>query len=1417
MAALTYIRIRGDGRGINMLFELRNSVPQVSASWCETRDRFLAGRSREAWNQAAARRKDASLQSANDYLLNVEIARACGANRTYLALVRLAHRRFPDDAYVRLYHARALLTRSMHTRGIEFLHDCEDSLGRTHRALWATQLANVYADAGFEASCRRWLEAAADEPDIDSPLALYTRSCAFEGLHCWDDAMRLARDCVASAPQWTRARSLLVHCLLTQGRIDAARAEIAEGRRLGHEDAALDITEAMLAFSLGQFAEAQGMFERMLKRWPQGDFIKWLRRTQCIVLVELGDCDAARDLIRGQENELGLPEISSAAAGKPHRFIPLPLVAQNMKQCVPTSVAMAAWPQGKRLEPNRLYREMRGREGTALWRMRRWVETHGFRLVPVRLEKRAIIELLNEGIPLIGPIEGPFNSHVDVVCGYHEGLEVFYVRDPGHWAPAAYPYEMALQRYELHGALLAVIEAGRSDTIARAERLKSTECDALLNLAQAVAEGERVAAEGAVEEIPDDSPVAFLRDRFAVGVAISPDRFHESMQKTAQDEKANGVARFRALLALDSHEALKVLRQLLEDEGGKFGYAALRYLRLLQCMNDGQWKRARRLIDHLLVRGGGIAELWDLKGDVLAELGDQAGSQEALGRAIELEPRRMALREKELNRSADRLTFTEYLEEFDSLLQDDPDEKGLLWGRASALLDGPDGKAYERAARECIRWYPRDPRLYSDLMHWYRTQGRHDAADALLEEGRKLLPDVFPPADGEEGTDLPADEAKDPSEAEKRELPDEKEELLKLVWTPDDARRPEAQQRLAELERDGHLQWFERASLLANRLLDVTENDGRTISEIQELLPRSTPGAAHWFANTVADVLTSHEPSIGVALAVNAWIERVVPDFRSYVGLWFNRVLLLEKAHRMERAFDELKELLDRYPAYSSALYRMGVVKYQQSDYRSAAEFLEKALHVNPGLPGAMQLLRSVQEVLGNEDEALRCLGMLRKKFPYDFDYLQDEVLAVADARTVAAAEAILADCRGEYCRRRIDVLRAQLKLREDRFDEAGRILSEVSVGEEDAPEDLYEDYLRARLDLALARNDKATVLEVCERGLKRWPDSTRLKEIRAEHLAETDPAESRRLLREVLCRGEPRPQTAHQYLELMEEPPDRAARNAVLQAEAERRQTLAELFAEVMSHPVLLSFNAGYLRWALKQFPESDALRYHLAVHYDMSGRTKQAIQLAEDLHRRNPYRPAARALLGRCLLHHDAKKALEHLEKACRQDRSVDCLFDLARCHHLCGDTSRSKQVHWEILSQYPYHSASWTNLFILKASQTKLWPYVKPMLQRGFGVGDEYFLVAVVKVALALREQVAVEWFPLALRRWQVLQTHPGFLDERLRLKRAVLAWLSARPGDGRSVEGKPRGFFDSLSARFFWPRRAWVPQASPAPAS
>lgn len=1419
-----------------MLFESRAGAPEVSEPWRETRDQFLSGRTRDACRGAEALRGQTRVATGNDLVLQIELARGAARSKTSQALARKGIRLFPDHDLVQIYYARALLARGLHGRASEFLEERESTLGTRLRALWSAELADVYGTAGYFQSARRWLREAEAAEGADEPLALYSRCCAYEALREWDAAAEMARRCAERAPRWMKARSLAVHCLLTQGRLDEARAELAAARSLGLEDAGLDVSEAMLQFSVGEFREARGAFERLLERWPDADFGLWARRTMGILLVETGDCDAARRLLGDRPERFGLPGLERAESSSGRKFIGLPLVAQHHKQCVPTSVAMAAWPLGRRLEPARLFREMQGREGTALWRMRDWAEGQGLAVIPVRLELDTLKRALDLELPLIGVAEAAFSSHVEVICGYHEGLEVLYVRDPMHWAPVAYPYEMALKRYELYGAL-AVVEAGDVERIAALEELRSEPTTALLDLAAAVARGDLAAAEAAFGQIPDEHPTAAQRDGVAYEVVLSQRKFVEALRRRAADEDCHGVTRFRALLALGFADAQEAIERLLTDEGEKIGEAARRYLRLLAAMHHGRWEEARELIERLLLRGSGMSELWSLRSDLLAELGDRKGSELALARAMELEPGRLSYREKWLARSSHQFKFEEYLREFERMIEEDPDDKRLLWGRATTLADGPDGKAYEAAMLEYLRWRPRSESAYSQLMQWYRYQGREDLAEQMAAEAERLMPELraeSPPAESAAttpaATDAAAEEpvvaelvAAEPVVAElvasasaqgeaaqgeaDQALPDDKGALLNLALRRGATQRGAAIAKLEALESSGELAWHERAALVAARML--VDGEEPSVDELSRWLPDPTPGAPQWFAGRVAELLSNERPGLRAARAVVEWLARVVPDYRELVDLWFNRVILLECAGQNERALSELQEMRERYPAYSSVHYRLGVVRFNQGDYAGARAHFERALEVNEGLVGAAMMLREVASTLGETAEALRGLARQRRKFPYEFAHYLDQVLATVDESGVAEARRVLAEGRADYPSERVDLLEARLLAIEGEYDACARILERMQGDGASLSDDLFEDWLRVGLMLADRREDVAEGLRWCEVGLSRWPDSRGLRERKAALSGAADPAESRRILRE-LWRESPADRSLAQNWLLVEERPGAAAREAIQELSPEESSGAIDACGAALSHERLLGDFVEFAEWGLTRCPDSRELKYRLAIHYDMAGNVERAVELSRSLWERAPEDVELLQLYGRCLIGRDPQEAVKRLEEASRENRSVDLLFDLARAYLVAGRKEPSRETHEEILRQHPFMAASLTNLFIMETPAERLWPYVAPMLEHGCGVQDEYFLVATVILAKQMRRSLPPMWIELARRRWRVLQTHPGFRDERLRLARAIRAWVIRRPQDRVERELSWSTWWDSVAAVTHWPRLwDWIP--------
>ncbi|MEM7313873.1 MAG: tetratricopeptide repeat protein, partial [Planctomycetota bacterium] len=800
-----------------MLFELRNSVPEVSDQWVEARDLFLSGKVRSAWEISKELRGKNTIRQADDFILNIEIARACGILKPYLALVRLAHRQFPNDPIVQLYYSRMLQTRMRQVTGIIYLHSVEDSLGKTHRGWWGTQLANLYADAGFAASCNKWMQLMKDEPLFDSPFALYARSCAEDGQRNWDAAIELAKQCVESAPKWTRARAHLTHCLLARGRVEEAQQQYKIVRDLGMEEAYIDTSSALVHCALGNFEQSAEELKQCVKNWPESEAMPWTRRMLYVLHVENGRYDEARKIAESDaretraQNKLGLPSIDEVELDQPHKFIPIPLVAQNRNQCVPTTVAMATYPQGRRLDANALYQEMHGRNGTPLWRVREWANNNNATFVPIRLEIPAIKGLLDRGIPLIGILEGPFNSHVDVVSGYHDGLKVFYVRDPAHWGAMVIPYDMCLERYALDDGVMALIDNDDQDSIDFANQHRSDGLSALLDLQQAAAQGDRESAETAAARIDDDSILAYQRDVWGNAVTISHKQYAERMEALAKDQDANGTARFRAMMSLDAEVAKPIFEQLLDTESEKIGPHGELYVRMLSHYRQGNWEIAHKLLERCLLRGSGVAELWSMKCDLLNELGRQDQSKRALELAQELAPENLMLTEKALGVQWNHLTYEEYESRIETLIANHPDERRILWGRVNVRREGPDGFAYESALRDHLRWFPRDMTAYSSLGYWFAVQGRGDLAHAVMDEAEALMPENFEddsPSDKDEKESKPKVTAETP-------LPENTPELLDILWETEDPRRDKAIRRLMSRKSAGQLKWAEHSQFTA--------------------------------------------------------------------------------------------------------------------------------------------------------------------------------------------------------------------------------------------------------------------------------------------------------------------------------------------------------------------------------------------------------------------------------------------------------------------------------------------------------------------------------------------------------------------------------------------------------------------------
>lgn len=1420
-----------------MLFEIRTTKPAVSAEWEAVRDLFEQGKTREAWATSCSESVDSKVcltpETAEDWLLCIEVARGMGRHRRSMVLTRRALMLFPNHRLLQLFHARNEMMRGRFWSAIQDLESQWNDVQSMHDdrteqlpGLWSAMLADLYGTAGFVDSCRQWLEISNERSPDPCAVTLYTRAAAYHGMRAWSEATEILRQCISKADRWTRAVTFLGDCLLAEGRVEET-LKLMQKTQVGEcQDFGFDMLTASLSLSLGQFDQAAHLLADMLKHWPNSDAETWIRRTLCILLIESGDWETATQIAGDERENFLLPELDRAVSGR-HAFLPLPLISQHRNECVPTSVLMCLHDQQESRTAKQIYGEMGGQSGVALHRMRDWCWENAYEVTAVKPSLDAVMTLTQAGIPLLGTLEGLFSSHVEVVCGGHEGLELIYVRDPMNWLPVAYPSEMALERYALQGCLIAITPRANSEAGQLAESFLSAEGTALLDLSEAAAKGEISVAEEAFRRIPDNSPTAFLRDLYARHVVLSQAELLQRLESYSTNKDVHAVARFRAILSLGITSENPAAQELIENRDERLGVTGLRYLKLLQAVFYGHWEEALQLCQQLLVTSSAMPELWVLHSDVLIEMGRSKEAEACLQRAIELEPERTQLRRKLLERKVNHLTWKEFIAEFNELPEAEMRDPTAIWTRVMVLQDGPNGRQFHDAIRNYLQLYPRDVVPYLVLQNWFQAQGRDDLANEIIEVARRWLPAEFPE------TNLPPDEKPDKATAQQEDSKpistefnkpttsgstpkstqhDDIPQLLnQFLDTPEHDKRTSILESLVSRRDQTTLTWQHHASIVCCQILHAQELNDK--EGILRALATQRTGPDVWYAEFLTERMTEFTLSISTAELLAEWVPKSFREFRKTPNLWFNRILLLENAKQPEEAVRELEELIERYPGYSSALYRLGCVKYGQQDFTAAESYFRKALDVNPGLPGAMTELQALLSELEDSPATLEVIRRLRNKFPFSTNILRDELNHVAISSPEQALQ-LIETHQGEFHPLHVQLLRARLDLKTEQLTSAEQRLK-LDESVEELPEDIFEEWLHLGLVLAEIKRDLKSTLEMCEVGLSRWPDSTRLLELQASALRQKNPAAAEASLKTALVEGNFSGEILYMWLSLQRHTPDKAIQKLFEKLPQDRQLELLELGAEVLSASEFLNRLQPYLEWVTEIHPESNLVAWRLVQHYTITDQVSKAVKLSEKLVERNPDSPEAKRTLGRCLIDKDPQRALKILKDVCKRNRSADYLFDLARCHLIVGDEQNSRKIHLEILENNPFLAASWTNLTLMGEPDTKLWPFVTPMLKRGAGTQDEYFIVAVVDMAKRMNECLPQDWFNLAAERWEILKTHAGFADEQIKLRDALSEWVSMRPQDQYlTVIDVPKR--DLLERFIAWLRRekhpAWIPETA-----
>ncbi|ALM85862.1 hypothetical protein [Bordetella sp. N] len=718
-----------------MFFASRYAPPLVSEELQPGADALAQGRYADAWHLLEQASRDRLSVLPCNALLAAEAARALGLERRYRAVVRWARKRWPDNPYVLLEWLRQAVRRDIAPALVQ--------LTGLLAARRVPEAAHALAEAIMLSAQLRGLTPVPAAQRLPSPHHLmferdprvaYTLGHAWANQREWERGAAALRRAVDLAPRWHRARASLAHVLMSAGLYEQARESVkAEGG-----DEPYDYLRLCLELSLNNLHAASRIGLEYTARWSGGDTREKVQDWLLFTASLLRDAHLLVALLTPTLGPDGALTECERLLACPRVLLALPPLSQVRHQCVPTAAAMVAAWHGDPLEPQALFAALGGGPGGVdMARLRDYFTARAYRVEFVSMRPAVLQALLSAGLPVIGLVDGPFFSHVDVVCGYDAGHGVYYRRDPERWALQWSSEADLARRYGPGGDVGMVLVPPGHDDFDFDPAWRNIDATVLDGLKRACARGDVASATAWHAQLGDDSPLVLQRAQVAQGIVESPRDFGSALLRIVSTPNLPALVRWRALVMIDDPAILR--RYKREVLAGMHGRDAARYVDGVEMLAQRRWQEACAVLEPLALRYRSHGALWLRLAQAQAPLGLTDAAWRSATRALVPNPHAPAVVQHVAEMFPDLYGRAERLRRWRMLRRHAPRSYETVMAEADAREYGRQGPGYQRALLRCIAWEPMQMRHYERLAQWYLAQGLAEQARAVLERARQRL------------------------------------------------------------------------------------------------------------------------------------------------------------------------------------------------------------------------------------------------------------------------------------------------------------------------------------------------------------------------------------------------------------------------------------------------------------------------------------------------------------------------------------------------------------------------------------------------------------------------------------------------------------------------------------------------------
>ncbi|MBU2713560.1 tetratricopeptide repeat protein [Zooshikella harenae] len=1331
-------------------------------------------RAYQAFNQHRHDKEQLVRQPA-DALFWDDVLTAAGKSNTGNALIKIAARHFPDHAGIQLrwlgIRAQRENIRDTLAHAEAMSHLC---LTPYERTLQQAVVVRITARMGLIRSTYEQIARLKTQLPTKHYLAWRHLAIAYGYLRDWDAAITCSQQAVKSYPQRADGYCLLISNLLARGQLTQASTVLQQATAKNFNDLMFLHYKAQFYYFIGDLTQSIHCLTELKSRWPNAD-LRQIEQIQVNLLWLHNQKDEALKLAQEAYPSF-YQRLKDAPADVQKVLISVPVMCQEPSMCVPTSITMCAHAQGITLDPRQLYQHMQGHEGTELWRMQGYLENNDFTVHYVQNTPTAIKLLLNQGIPLIGHLLTLFMAHVEVIIGYDEALQGFYIRDPESLSPKFVDEDYLADAYQASGNYLIAITHQSQPVLPGYPYHEDAQ--QLIALSKYAAENATDQAKLTYQKISDDSPCAYLRDIYAYGINLSPQQFAERMKHYADDQQQHDVIRLKAILNCGDTEFLEQwvnnYRQQQDDIPTGFAH----YLELIVARAKQQWSEVFSRVKQLLVKSPSAEHLWMYKAEAEYELGLMDDALNSANMAIDLSPKSTSIKRKLRLIRPYAESYQTRCQQLQEQIKACPSIYELQEEYAYLLGEGSSGLAYEATLKDCIKARPLLPWNYEKLADWYLQQDRSDLAKTLLNQGRNLLPAEIPLRPFEQEKDSETESIPDNHDQQETAevTPTTQWQTLKVAWYQQKPFSDTNYQDLIALTKDNafikQLSWIEACyfyaiyfGIIDQRHRQCSTND--QITALKECLPEDLPGHKPFSLLCFNQALERGSLSRQAYYLLYEWQKTALKDNQWRYDIAFDIAFYKECAGYLNDAEQMYQTIIQQMPGYAGAYYRLAQILDKKGELQSAMQWYAKSIEIAPLSPGAISRMLEVYHDNQLYEKAAHCAQKLLDLSPYNFNYIEQVLRYLANNNNTQMALQQLDDYTVYLSSAAKAAIAARLYLMDDHFQQAADQLATIEQRQGLTRHVMVSE---VRCFIGLEKYDEA--LSTIDKALEYEPEDEWFINAKLHVLEKTNSTQRYSYIEQCIKQQIITNNILSSWYTYHQHDNNQTLFEWLKQQSEDAAYRCARYLEHVFIEHNELQKRLDLLYFCNNYFSHYDYFKRTLVYWLINQNKYDEATQLTQSLLTQQPDEPEYHLLLGRIYTDQGhSTAAFQHLNQAYDMTGWVDALVHIGRAHHTKGDIRLAIATYRNVLEKDPLHDLALNNLFILHYEPTQLFSYFYHTIEHQIGHETQYFLVNAARCAAEVKQPLPTNWLPMALHRFNALFQEPPYADEKTQLAKLI----------------------------------------------